>query len=114
MDAKKDNNLVKNFWEEPAFYFIVGAIILTISGNLLRSWGVNISDEEIENIISSAIGYSILAVILFFLIKNYKVVLSLVGVLIIIGLIFGIISWFFALPATTIIIILLILLVFKK
>jgi hypothetical protein len=113
MELKRQENKVKNFWEEPLFYIILVAIFLSSSGNLLRSWGVNISDEEIRNAISSVIGYSIIAVILVAILKNYKVVLIILGVLIIIGLVFGFVGWFFALPATTIIIILLVLILLK-
>jgi hypothetical protein len=86
---------------------------LGYSGEILRSFGVNVSDEEMASYVGSVVIYSIIAAVLIFTLKNYKIVLIILGILIMIGLIFGFIGWFFALPATTIIIILLVLILFK-
>ena len=110
---KNQDSKAKNFWEDPVFYFIIGGILLIYSGNILRSFGVNISDEEIESTVGAAIIFSFVTAILIFFVKNYKVILSILGILILLGLLFGAISWFFALPATTIIIILLVLILLK-
>lgn len=110
---KKQGTKAKNFWEEPLFYLIIGAGLLGYSGEILSSLGMNISDEETASLVGSVVIFSIGTVILIFFVKNYKAVLGILGVLIILGLIFGLIGWFFALPATTIIIILLILILMK-
>jgi hypothetical protein len=114
VDTEKLNDKEKNFWEEPIFYFIVGAILLSSSGYFLRSLGVDISDEGIEEIIGSVVIFSIVTAVLIFGVNNYKFIRSILGILILIGFIFGVIGWLIALPATTIIIILLVLILLKS
>ncbi|SRR6266498_1637197 len=108
-----DSKAKKDFWKDPLFYLLIGVILLSSSGEILRSHGVNISDKEINSMVGSTVIFSIAAVILIFAVKNYKFILVILGILVMLGLIFGFIGWFFALPATTIIIILLVLILFK-
>lgn len=106
-------NKKKNFWEEPLFWFLVGAGLLGYSGEILRGLGFVVSDQEVASIVGWTVILGIIGLISFFAIKNYKVVLILLAIIVIAGLFFGIVGWFFALPATTIIIVLLILLLLK-
>ena len=59
MGVKKQDNKAKNFWEDPAFYFLVGFVLLVSLGDILRYFGVNISEEESNSIIGSVILFSI-------------------------------------------------------
>lgn len=109
----KKINRKRNFWTEPLFWFLIGACLLSYSGEILRRLGFVISEQEVASIAGWTVILAIAGFVFFVAIKNYKVVLMLLAIIVIIGLFFGAVSWFFALPATTIIIILLILLLLK-
>src|SRR3989344_7450451 len=103
----------KNFWDEPLFHLLVGIGILAYSENILGSLGFTVNDQGIASIIGSIIILGVIGLTFYLAIKSYKIVLALLAIIVVLALIFGMVSWFFALPATTIIIILLILILLK-
>ena len=103
----------REFYQEPLFWFLVICGLISQTGQILRGFGIAINQQQLNTIVGSTVVYGILGLVGFIIIKNYKLVLTLLGVLVLLGLSMGVVNWFFALPATTIIIILLLILVFR-
>lgn len=106
-------NKERNYWQKPLFWYFVALGLLMFIGPLLSGLGFAVNEDMFAPIVGQLIVLGIIGLVLFIFIKNYKLVLIILTIILLIGLLLGILGWFFTLPATTIIIILLILLFLK-